>query len=443
MYSQMFYIVLALLFAISQLGLPQTLILIGGLYWGEMLVDIVANHIFSPRQLQPEPENSVQVDTKVEKPKEIPAIEQQLETGQNNPELKNNQTQETILTIDSLLFDDNPEPPVSEPVTDIPTDIPVDYNTDYNTEVITPSNEPLEMLDEKVPESLSILPEIIVDSTGNVTSEDPVGETQLDKIAKETITPEESERVEEHPPEAHQSNKITDDKQSMMDEMRRVINRESRPPTERDIIDDVSASSKLMVPDEATIAPEESEQVEEQPLAEAQSKQTAEQTADGNQLTDEDSVNRQSPLLTEEGEIADKTTGLIVNKPKRVEMTVLRGVNFPEAKDSDKYYVSVRIQEWRGKICDQNKTFKSKTIRGSQPEWNQDFTIDTHNPEACLITIKVKKSSIFGLKKSTVGFVTMIVSDLMDYENSQFSVLTIQLKDEYYNPVGEACLEGT
>ncbi len=29
----------------------------------------------------------------------------------------------------------------------------------------------------------------------------------------------------------------------------------------------------------------------------------------------------------------------------------------------------------------------------------------------------------------------------MDYENSQFSVLTMQLTDEYYNPVGEACLE--
>ncbi|EFX63629.1 hypothetical protein DAPPUDRAFT_335245 [Daphnia pulex] len=250
-------------------------------------------------QLETEEKKSVQVDTKVEKPKEIPAIEQKLEASQNNPELKNNQTKEAILTINgSLSFDDNPEPPVSEPVIPIPTDIPVDCNTDCNTEVvIPPSNEPLEMLDEREPESLSIMPEPIADSTGNVTNEDPVlGETQLDEIAKEMIIPEEIERVEEDPLAEAQSNKITDDKQSKDDEMRRV-SREFRPSTERDIIDEVSALSKLMVPDEEMIIPEESERVEEQPAAgEAQSKSTA----DGHQLTDEDSVNRQSPLLTEE-----------------------------------------------------------------------------------------------------------------------------------------------
>jgi hypothetical protein len=269
-----------------------------------------------------------------------------------------------------------------------------------------------------------------------------------------------------------------------------------------------------MVPDEGTIVPEESERVEEQPAAdEAQSKSTA----DGNQLTDEDSVNRQSPLLTEE-EIDDEPTGLsklmtpdeqmeknqeeekevkeeeeiekekdeggeeevkeeeekeeekeneggeggegdeeeeededlptgnenpiqVVNTPKRVEMKVVRGANFPEAKDSDKYYVSVRIEEMRGKICYQTKKFKSKTIRGSQPEWNKNFTIKTQHPESCLMTLKVKKSSLFGLKKSTVGFVKMAVSDLMHDENGHVSALKMQLNDESNNPVGEAYLE--
>jgi hypothetical protein len=76
---------------------------------------------------------------------------------------------------------------------------------------------------------------------------------------------------------------------------------------------------------------------------------------------------------------------------------VLRGVNFPEDKETEpSYYVSIgfhmRVEEMRGKICDQKNKFKSKTMRASQPEWNQDFTIDTQNPESCLMTLKVKKS---------------------------------------------------
>ncbi|EFX63631.1 hypothetical protein DAPPUDRAFT_335247 [Daphnia pulex] len=372
-------------------------------------VDIIpAEETPLKEQLETDEKNPVQVDTKVEKPKEIPAIEQQLETGQNNPELKN-QTQEAILTINGSLSGDNPEP-VSDPVA-IPAEVIIR---------IPPSNEPLEMLDEKVPESLSIMPEPFVDSTGNVTNKDPVlGETQLDEIAKETIVPdEESERVEELPPAEAQSKSTADGNQLTDDEIRSV-KRESRPPTERDIIDDVSASYKLMVPDEAMILPEESEQVEEQPAPEAQSKSTA----DGHQLTDEDSVNRQSPLLTEE-EIDDEPTGLMVG-----------GGNFTEAKDSDKFYVSVLVEECCDEKCDQKKKCKSKTIRASQPEWNQDFTIYTQNPESCLMTLKVKESSIFGLKKSTVGFVKLYVSSLDD------GLTELKLNDESNNPVGEAFLK--
>jgi hypothetical protein len=147
----------------------------------------------------------------------------------------------------------------------------------------------------------------------------------------------------------------------------------------------------------------------------------------------------------EEEEDEDLLTGnenpiKVVNTPKLVEMKVLRGVNFPEAKDSDQYYLSVLVEEWHRKICYQNQTkeFKSKTIRD---RWNKNFTIQTQHPESCLMTIKVKKSSIFGLNKSTVGFVKMAVSDLMHNENSQVSALKMQLNDESNNPVGEACLE--
>jgi hypothetical protein len=122
--------------------------------------------------------------------------------------------------------------------------------------------------------------------------------------------------------------------------------------------------------------------------------------------------------------------------PKHVEMRILRGANFPEAKDSDKYYVSVRVEQWRGIICDQDKKIITKTIRGSQPEWNKDITIKTQNPEGCFLTIKVKKSSKFGLNKSTVGFVKLYVSSLDDDVTE-----TMQLYDEDHNPVGEACLK--
>jgi hypothetical protein len=73
MYTQMFYIVLALLFAISQLGIPKVLFLIGCLRWGEFWTEIIACYSLL-RSL--------------------------------NPELLKNQPQEAILTIDSLPDDD-------------------------------------------------------------------------------------------------------------------------------------------------------------------------------------------------------------------------------------------------------------------------------------------------------------------------------------------------
>jgi Ca2+-dependent lipid-binding protein len=57
----------------------------------------------------------------------------------------------------------------------------------------------------------------------------------------------------------------------------------------------------------------------------------------------------------------------------------------------------MRVEEWRGEKCDQKMKYKSKTMRASQPEWNKNFTIKTQNPESCLMTLKVKKSSELGL----------------------------------------------
>jgi hypothetical protein len=127
--------------------------------------------------------------------------------------------------------------------------------------------------------------------------------------------------------------------------------------------------------------------------------------------------------------------------PKHFNVRVLRGY-LPEAKDSDKYYLSVstRVQEWGGKIREQDKNnkkvSKTKTIRSSQPEWNKYFPIKTLNPEACLITIKLKKSSKLGLKTSAVGSVRIYVSAL---EENQ--VYKLQLFKNNFYPIGKAYLE--
>jgi len=151
-------------------------------------------------------------------------------------------------------------------------------------------------------------------------------------------------------------------------------------------------------------------------------------------VTNKDLVCETEPLeIAEETIIPEESDTNIM--PKHVEIRVLRGVNFPEAKDSHKYYLSMRVEEWCCQICDQDQKVKSKTIRGSQPGWNKDFTIKTQNPEGCLMTLKVKKSSRLGLKTSTVGFVKLYVSSLYD------GLTELQLYDKDYNPVGDACLE--
>ena len=122
--------------------------------------------------------------------------------------------------------------------------------------------------------------------------------------------------------------------------------------------------------------------------------------------------------------------------PKDFKIRVQRGVNLPEAKDSEKYYVAMMVQEGRGTIRKQDKKVgKSKTIRGSKPEWKKDFTIMNTNPEECKMTIKVKKSVKLGLKKFMVDFVKIDASSLNDGLNK------LQLYDESHNPGGTACLE--
>lgn len=61
------------------------------------------------------------------------------------------------------------------------------------------------------------------------------------------------------------------------------------------------------------------------------------------------------------------------NTPKHVEIRT-KGFNIPEAKESDRCYISMRVKEWRGGKWNHHKKIKSKMIRGSDPEWNQDFS---------------------------------------------------------------------
>ncbi|EFX74567.1 hypothetical protein DAPPUDRAFT_108768 [Daphnia pulex] len=123
--------------------------------------------------------------------------------------------------------------------------------------------------------------------------------------------------------------------------------------------------------------------------------------------------------------------------PKYFKIRVLRGVNFPGAKNSDKYYVSIQVEEWHGMNRVKSKKIKTKSVRGSQPEWNQDFTIKTRNPEKWMMVIKLKKLSKWGLKTSiTVGSDVVCVHALKANE-----VNSLTLYDECYFPVGNARLE--
>jgi hypothetical protein len=87
--------------------------------------------------------------------------------------------------------------------------------------------------------------------------------------------------------------------------------------------------------------------------------------------------------------------------------------------------------------CVKSKKIKTKSVRGSQPEWNEDFTIKTRNPERWMLTIKLKKSSTLGLNTSiTVGSDVICVYALKANE-----VNSLTLYDECYFPVGKARLE--
>ncbi|XP_046649303.1 uncharacterized protein LOC124340741 [Daphnia pulicaria] len=269
-------------------------------------------------------------------------------------------------------MDEKPEEPSPEIVSK-PKDTP---------EAVEPaSNEQFET-DEKRPEPESLNENLqqTIDDTRNVTKEDPVVETKLLEIAEETIIPEEIEQVEEQPSKA-KSNKSAD-------------NQFRNKPGDRQVLP--SNSEKSQLPQKQNGAMDEEREVP-QPLPVCE---------EGNQ----------KPL-------------------KHFKIRFLRGDNLPKAKDSDQYYVSMRVEQCRSMNRVQDNKIKTKTIRGSQPEWNKDFTIKTHNPEECRMTIKVKKSSILGLKTSTVGFVKLDLSSLDDGLNK------LQLYDKSYNPVGKACLE--
>jgi hypothetical protein len=126
-----------------------------------------------------------------------------------------------------------------------------------------------------------------------------------------------------------------------------------------------------------------------------------------------------------------------IDKPKqiKIKIRVLRGENLPETKD--KYYVSMRGEEWHDRICVQSKKIKTKPIRGSQPMWIENFTIETRNPERWMLTIKLKKSSALDSNTSiTVGSGVIDVSNLLAYQ-----VNRVKLYDNKYYPVGKRCVD--
>ncbi len=328
----MIYIVLALLFAIYQLGIVKVYFIIFFIRWGKFLSELIACYLCN--DLNPDESQDIQ-------------------------------SQEAILTIGSLP-DNNPAAkdkkleapePVSEPK-DTPTEVTRRPGT-------SPSNEQLET-DEKWPACL--YPEIIV------LTDEPVSQQSCS----------------------------------------------SRLLTEREIADETTGLSELMAPDEQE--EDDEDEGDNWVLVPKNSEVT-------NEEMDNISPDAQD-LLTENRHPIE-----IDNTPKHIEIRVLKGVNFPGAKETDQYYLSMRVEEWRCQICDQDQKVKSKTVRGSQPGWNKDFTIKTQNPEGCLMTLKVKKSSRLGLKTSTVGFVKLYVSSLFD------GLTELQLYGEDYNPVGDAFLE--
>jgi hypothetical protein len=532
MITQMFYIVLALLFAIHHLGLPKIFVVIGCLGWGEFLMKMMASH-FPKRQLKPESESKSvdgeEVGIKVEKPNEIPAVIEQVETLQNKPESLNFQTREAILAIESLSdeipahnqeLDETPEEPVSEPK--------------YIPDEVRPSNQQLET-DEKKPELVSLTETIVDTENVTVTNKDQqvLGETELTEITEETIIPEEKREQVEEQPSKNQFNKSTDNQlrhkpqdpqvQPLIPEKPELLNDQTmdekpeEPSPEivskpKDTLAEVPASNEQFETDEKrpdpksltenwqktiddtgnvtiedpvlgetklleiakeTIIPEESEQVKEQP-SKSESKTTDNQfrlkPGDPHALppNPEKSQLEQNRAMDEKPEATEplpdceednqralepkETIPAESNKecpppeaeevdkaPRHVEIIIRRPVNFPEA---DKFYISMRVEEWRNEICNQVKKAKSKKFLGSALEVNQKFTIDTRNPEKCFLTLKVKKTSKLGLETSTVGQIKMTVSDLMDIISRKHShLIWLPLSDESGNPVGEALLE--
>jgi hypothetical protein len=413
-----------------------------GLYWGQFIDMLTCT--FSTRQLQPEPEKSVvgeKVGTKVKEPKEIPAEE--LETFQNNPTELMDQPREAIQTIDSL--------PDVDPATDTSNQTlfePEKCHCDLQQKQHN-ANTTKSVGDPKV------LPRI-PDKSDLLTMKDNQPRHKAEDLAM-TYQSYETDPNKLYPWSLIKEVSSTFESQTKPGIDLRLRLLEPFNPEKPDLVAGDNQFRHIpedpqvhpQIPEKlgpkdipAEVIPQSNEQLETN-----EKKPEPESLTDNLQETIYDStinVNSEDPepgeteLHEEEEDEEDESD---INSPKHIEIKVVRGVNFPEAKDSDKYYVSVRIEEWRGEICYQDKKFKSKTIRGSQPEWNQDFTIQTQHPESCLMTLKIKKSSKLGSKTSTVGFFKMAVSDLMQNENSQVSALTIQLNDEYYNPVGEACLE--
>ncbi|EFX64303.1 hypothetical protein DAPPUDRAFT_334348, partial [Daphnia pulex] len=563
MYSQMFYIALALLFAISQLGIPKVLFLIGCLRWGEFWTEIITSYL--PRSLNPEllkdhqpqeailtigslPDDDLTAKDKnliapesVSEPEDIiPAevtpFKEQLENDEKKPEnvtetgnVPNEEPDEETKSKNKVVAPES----VSEPKDIIPVELsPFKEQLETNEkkpEILYPENiaktgnvpneepdeetkskkklvapEPVSEPEDIIPAEVSPFKEQLetdekkpenIAKTGNVPNEEPDEETKAKKkvVAPESVSEPKDFMVELSP---FKEQLETNEKKPEIlypENIAETGNVHKEEPDE-----ETKSKKKLVAPEPvsediipAEVSPfkEQLENDEKKPENIAETGNVSnEEPVEETKSTDEAVIRRQFHLLTE-GEIADEATALIklmvpdeqeedrslfmpensemtnkemynvilntedlltgnvdpievdINKPKQIKIKVLRGVDFPEAKDSDQYYISMRVKEWHDGKWNHQKKIKSKMIRGSNPEWNQEFTIDTQNPEGCLLTIKVKKSSKLGLKKSTVGFLTLFVSSLYYYGLTD----ELLLFGEDCNLVGqvgnEACLK--
>jgi transcriptional regulator of met regulon len=86
------------------------------------------------------------------------------------------------------------------------------------------------------------------------------------------------------------------------------------------------------------------------------------------------------------------------------------------------WYLTLRIDE--GKI---SKKMETRILSTRDPEWSPPLIFDVENPKDAVLTIKVKRLSLFGLRSSTYEKTKTCLSDLINGTNQE---LLLNLKAE-------------